>query len=68
MARGKPADAGDAIGLQRRHRVFHRGDPVQMRAVGAGPRHQFDMAVEQQRRAKSCTADTSALMREIMVF
>ena len=28
-----------------------RGDAGQMRAVGAGPRHQFGMAIDQQRRA-----------------
>ena len=38
-----------------------------MRAVGAGPRHQFGMAVEQHRRAASWIAGASALTREIMV-
>ena len=51
MARGETADAGDAVGLQRRQGVFHRRDAGQMRAIGAAARHQFDMAVEQQRRA-----------------
>ena len=38
-----------------------------MRAVGAGARHQLDMAVQQQRRAAVLDGGASALMREIMV-
>ena len=51
VPRGEAADAGDAVGLQRRQGILQRGQPAQMRAVGAAPRHQFDMAIEQQRRA-----------------
>ena len=51
MPRRKSADAGDAVGLQRRQGIFHRGDAGQMRAIGAGARHQLDMTIEQQRRA-----------------
>ena len=51
VPRGEAADAGDAVGLQRRQGILHRSQAGQMRAVGAAPRHQFDMAIEQQRRA-----------------
>ena len=47
----RPADAGDAVGFQRRQRILQGFDAGQMRAVGAGARDQFDMTVEQQRRA-----------------
>ena len=45
------ADAGDAVGFQRGQRVLHRCDAGQMRAIGAGASDQFDMTIEQQRRA-----------------
>ena len=38
-------------GFSERQRVLHRCDAGQMRAIGAGARHQFDMTVQQQRRA-----------------
>jgi hypothetical protein len=51
VPRGETADAGDAVGFQRRQRVFHRCDAVEMRAIGAATRHQLNVTVEQQRRA-----------------
>ena len=52
VPRRQPADAGDAVGLQRRQGFLHRRDAGQMRAIGAGARDQLDMAIEQQRRAR----------------
>ena len=47
----KPAAAGDALGLEGRQRSVECVDPGEMRAVGAGPRHELGMSVEHQRRA-----------------
>ena len=52
VPRRKSADAGDAVGLQRWQRLLQRLDAGQMRAVGAGARDQFGVAVEQKRRAR----------------
>ena len=51
VAGDQAADAGDAVGFQRRQRLLHGLDSGQMRAVGAGAGDQFGMAVDQQRRA-----------------
>ena len=52
VPRRQPADAGDAIGLERWQRLFQRGDAGQVRAVGAATCDQFGMAVDEQRGAR----------------
>ena len=46
MAGGEAADAGDAFRLEKRQRLGECREAGQMRAVGAGARHQLGMAVD----------------------
>ncbi len=51
MACRQAANADDAVGFQWRHCLLQRLDTGEMCAVGAGPRDQIGMAIEQNRGA-----------------